>query len=124
LLCVLVPSLGAGGHLARQGAKCSQSEARRTSFRHMITYLKKLPNSFYLPKYISFYLWLLIMTLAVDNRWMTDDSNHSSRVQGKQERGKRQCFMTISALFHHPPVCYSSNNIKLSKIQQKNAKLL
>jgi hypothetical protein len=65
-----------------------------------------------------------LMTLAVDDRWMLDDSNHSSRVQGKQERGKRQCFMTISALFHHPPVCYSSNNIKLSKIQQKNAKLL
>jgi hypothetical protein len=106
----------------KPGAKCSQSEARRTSFRHMDTYVKQLPNSFYFSKCISFYVWL-----PRDNDpccgWWINDGWCPSLQQSSKEAWKGANNSASSPFLHYyfilQYVIHPIASIKLSKIQQK-----
>jgi hypothetical protein len=95
----------------RAGAKCSQSEARRTSFRQIGTYVKQLSNSLYVSKCISFYLWLSKKMTLVGG-----PSCRQPKCKGSKKWRKLWCSISMYALYYHSQVWCSSDSSKLSEI--------
>ena len=86
------PACAGSGAWFRPGGRCSQSEARRTSFRQIGTYVKQLANSFYLSKCISFYLWLSEKMTLVGC-----PSSRQANCKGGKKRRKQRHLISMCA---------------------------